>query len=143
MLRLTLAREFRLLSSLRHPNIISVLDYGFDDELRPYFTMELLERAESILRAAAAPTPDGKVDLLAQTLQALAYLHRRGVIHRDLKPGNVMVVDGRVKVLDFGVSTLREHEAGDGRFIVAGPAITPRSGGLHGVPLQQWRDPPA
>jgi serine/threonine protein kinase len=120
MLRLTLAREFRLLSSLRHPNIISVLDYGFDDELRPYFTMELLDRAESIMRAGAA-APEARVGLLAQTLQALAYLHRRGVIHRDLKPGNVMVVDGRVKVLDFGVSTLREpppDERDGGHFIV-------------------------
>jgi serine/threonine protein kinase/tetratricopeptide (TPR) repeat protein len=118
MLRLTLAREFRLLSSLRHPNIISVLDYGFDDELLPYFTMELLEGAETILQAARGRPLAGKVDLLAQMLQALAYLHRRGVIHRDLKPGNVMVVDGRVKVLDFGVSILREREAESGRFIV-------------------------
>jgi serine/threonine protein kinase len=118
MLRLTLAREFRLLSSLRHPNIISVLDYGFDDELRPYFTMELLEGAESILTAGRGRPLAVQVDLVAQMLQALAYLHRRGVIHRDLKPGNVMVVDGRVKVLDFGVSILREREANDGRFIV-------------------------
>ena len=118
MLRLTLAREFRLLSSLRHPNIISVLDYGFDERLQPYFTMELLEHAESILRAAASLPLEGKLDLVAQTLQALAYLHRRGVIHRDLKPGNVMVVDGRVKVLDFGVSILREHDAESGKLIV-------------------------
>ena len=118
MLRLTLAREFRLLSSLRHPNIISVLDYGFDDRLQPYFTMELLEHAESIMRAAAPLPLDGKIDLIAQTLQALAYLHRRGVIHRDLKPGNVMVVDGRVKVLDFGVSILREHVTDCGKLIV-------------------------
>jgi len=118
MLRLTLAREFRLLSSLRHPNIISVLDYGFDDELRPYFTMELLEGAESVLQAARGRPLAAKVDLVVQMLQALAYLHRRGVIHRDLKPGNVMVVDGKVKVLDFGVSILREREAENGRFIV-------------------------
>jgi serine/threonine protein kinase/tetratricopeptide (TPR) repeat protein len=118
MLRLTLAREFRLLSSLRHPNIISVLDYGFDDRLQPYFTMELLEHAESIMKAAATLPVGGKVDLIAQTLQALAYLHRRGVIHRDLKPGNVMVVDGRVKVLDFGVSILREHDTESGKLIV-------------------------
>ena len=118
VLRLTLAREFRLLSSLRHPNIISVLDYGFDEELSPYFTMELLEGATTILAAGAGATTAVKVDLLAQTLQALAYLHRRGVIHRDLKPGNVMVVDGRVKVLDFGVSTLRERDVQREQFIV-------------------------
>lgn len=118
MLRLTLAREFRMLSSLRHPNIISVLDYGFDDELLPYFTMELLEGAQTILQAGRDRPLATQVDLLAQMLQALAYLHRRGVIHRDLKPGNVMVVDGRVKVLDFGVSILREREVQDGRLIV-------------------------
>lgn len=118
MLRLTLAREFRLLSSLRHPNIISVLDYGFDDRLQPYFTMELLDQAESILHAAAPLPLEGKVDLLAQMLQALAYLHRRGVIHRDLKPGNVMVALGRVKVLDFGVSILREQDTESGKLIV-------------------------
>src|SRR5262249_42494050 len=118
MLRLTLAREFRVLASLRHPNIISVLDYGFDDDLSPYFTMELLEGAESIMKAGASLSTDGKIDLLAQTLQALAYLHRRGVIHRDLKPGNVMVVGGRVKVLDFGVSTLRARDGEGGRVLV-------------------------
>ena len=68
MLRLTLAREFHLLASLRHPNIISVLDYGFDDDLSPYFTMELLEGAESIMSAAAERSLDDKLDLLAQTL---------------------------------------------------------------------------
>jgi serine/threonine protein kinase/tetratricopeptide (TPR) repeat protein len=118
MLRLTLAREFRLLSSLRHPNIISVLDYGFDDHLEPYFTMELLEGADTIMSAGKALPIEGKLDLLAQTLQALAYLHRRGIIHRDLKPGNVMVEGGRVKVLDFGVSMLRQHDVEDGHLIV-------------------------
>src|SRR5262245_24197372 len=49
--RVALAHEFRALSSLRHPNIISVLDYGFDEELQPYFTMELLERAQTLVDA--------------------------------------------------------------------------------------------
>jgi tetratricopeptide (TPR) repeat protein len=118
LLRLTLAREFHLLASLRHPNIISVLDYGFDDDLSPYFTMELLSGAETIMRAAAGRSIDERLDLLAQMLQALAYLHRRGVIHRDLKPGNVMVVGERVKVLDFGVSTARAQRVERGGVIV-------------------------
>ncbi|MDX1996055.1 MAG: serine/threonine-protein kinase PknK, partial [bacterium] len=50
--RLALAQEFKMLASLRHPNIIEVLDYGFDDERQPYFTMELLENAPTILDAA-------------------------------------------------------------------------------------------
>src|SRR5262249_26471802 len=56
--RLALAHEFRLLASLRHPNIISVLDYGFDGEGHPYFTMDLAENALTIIQAGGArPTP--------------------------------------------------------------------------------------
>lgn len=106
--RLALAQEFRTLASLRHPHIISVLDYGFDAHKAPFFTMELLHDAQP-LRAAAAGRPLGEqVALLAQVAQALSYLHRHGVIHRDLKPGNVLVVntaEGRcAKVLDFGLA---------------------------------------
>jgi len=105
-LSLTLAREFKTLASLRRPHIISVLDYGFDEQRQPFFTMSLLENAQTIVAAGQGRDLATQVDLLVQTLQALAYLHRRGVLHRDLKPGNVLVVDGQVKVLDFGVSVI-------------------------------------
>lgn len=105
--RLALANEFKTLASLRHPNIISVLDYGFDDERQPYFTMDLLENAQTILDAGRDQPFTTQLDLLMQTVQALAYLHRRGILHRDLKPGNVLVVNGKVKVLDFGLSLAR------------------------------------
>ena len=104
-----LAREFSLLSSLRHPNIISVLDYGFDTEARPYYTMELLESPSNLLEAGEAVDREGKAQLVMQMLQALSYLHRRGVVHRDLKPGNVMVVDGQVKLVDFGIAQHRDQ----------------------------------
>ncbi|MBC7812050.1 MAG: protein kinase, partial [Burkholderiales bacterium] len=106
--RLNLAREFQTLASLRHPHIISVLDYGFDDERQPYFTMELLQEKENIIAAGQGQPLERKIRLLAQMAQALAYLHRRGIIHRDLKPDNVLVSDGQVKLLDFGLAMGRE-----------------------------------
>lgn len=107
--RLILAREFRLLASLRHPHIISVLDYGFAEDQRPFFAMELVRDPRNILKAAAGSSLEDKMSLVIQMLQALTYLHRRGVIHRDLKPSNVLVDDGDLKVLDFGISELRER----------------------------------
>ncbi|MEZ4670054.1 MAG: tetratricopeptide repeat protein [Anaerolineae bacterium] len=103
-LRLALAQEFHTLASLRHPNIISVLDYGFDEERQPYYTMDFLEAGKPLLEAAEGQPFSYKMNLLVQMLQAVAYLHRRGVIHRDLKPANVLVANGQVKVLDFGLS---------------------------------------
>ncbi len=103
-LRLALAQEFRVLASLRHPHIVSVLDYGFDVDRQPYFTMELLGGARDIYQATRDLPLEDQVHLLLQTLHALAYLHRRGVLHRDLKPSNVLVVDRGVKVVDFGLA---------------------------------------
>jgi tetratricopeptide (TPR) repeat protein len=117
-LRLSLAQEFKMLASLRHPHIISVLDYGFETfvgdagtETHPYFTMELLANARTIVDAARGQPLDVQIDLLAQLLRALTYLHRRGIIHRDIKPTNVMVIEQHgdliVKTLDFGLSVGR------------------------------------
>jgi len=108
-LRLSLAREFQMLSSLRHPNIIGVRDYGFDELRQPYFTMDLLENAQTIIEAGRGQSIDTKSDLLTQLLQALVYLHRRGILHRDLKPNNILVVNGQIKVLDFGLSAARDQ----------------------------------
>jgi len=101
---LALAAEFRTLSSLRHPNIISVLDYGFDEAQNPYFTMEYLPDAKTIIQAGRGRTQQEQIDLILKMLQALVYLHRRGILHRDLKPGNVLVTNGQVKVVDFCLS---------------------------------------
>ena len=110
--RLAIAREFRTLAGLRHPNIVAVLDYGFETHTEnditarhPYFTMDLLVEAKPLDLAGRKKSTEGKIGLLVQMLQALSYLHRRGVIHRDLKPANVLVTpEGVVKVLDFGLA---------------------------------------
>ncbi|MEM7348025.1 MAG: tetratricopeptide repeat protein, partial [Chloroflexota bacterium] len=103
-LRLSLAREFQILAGLRHPHIISVLDYGFNSNRMPYFTMTYLPSAQTFLEAGIGLDIEAKIDLFRQLLQALAYLHRRGVIHRDIKPRNVLVTKNHVRVLDFGLS---------------------------------------
>ncbi|MEM7800274.1 MAG: serine/threonine-protein kinase [Chloroflexota bacterium] len=103
-LRKSLTREFQTLGSLRHPHIISVLDFGFDEERRPFFTMTYLADAANLL-AAGSPLPyPEKVRLIGQMFQALSYLHRREVLHRDLKPDNILVTDGHLRLLDFGLA---------------------------------------
>lgn len=104
-----LNREYRTLTSLQHPHIIRPYDYGFDDHHLPYFTMPLLENAQTILEAGKRCRPAEKIALLLQLLEALAYLHGRGLIHRDLKPDNVLVVNGQVKLLDFGLAVERDR----------------------------------
>lgn len=155
--RLSLASEFRVLSSLRHPNIVSVLDYGFQSNGLPFFTMELLSKSVSIVSAARQQPLEVRLDMLYQMLQALSYLHRHGIVHRDLKPSNVLVTGRHVTVLDFGVSGLPEHAvAGTVGFmapeLLRGARPTPASdfyavGGmayeiLAGVPLYRTRPVP-
>ncbi|GJG85869.1 hypothetical protein tb265_10500 [Gemmatimonadetes bacterium T265] len=107
-----LARRFRserqILAGLQHPNIAQLLDGGATDEGTPYLVMEYVE-GEPIDRycdARRLPIP-ARLDLFRQVCAAVAYAHRNLVVHRDLKPGNVLVTaDGTAKLLDFGVAKL-------------------------------------
>lgn len=107
-MRLALTREFRTLAGLRHPNIISVLDYGYDRYKQPFYTMEYIAQPRTILQAGQYSSLHEKVGLLLGLLQGLAYPHRRHIIHRDLKPANIFVVGDQVKLLDFGLALTRQ-----------------------------------
>ncbi len=111
-LRLGLAQEFSILATLRHPHILSVLDYGFDNDGHPFYTMTLLEGGQDVKTYAASISTEARINLWGQMLQALHYLHRRGILHRDLKPDNVFVTpDEQIKVMDFGLAKLENWQS--------------------------------
>jgi serine/threonine protein kinase len=98
-------REARAAARLSHPNIVSVFDSGSDDGLH-YLVMEYVpgESLAQLLQRQGRLVPLRAVELASQACAALAAAHAQGLVHRDVKPGNVLVgVDGRVKVADFGI----------------------------------------
>ena len=123
-------REMGILATLRHPGVATILDAGRDGDGVPWFAMTLVD-GEPIDRWCAGHAPDlrKRVDLLRQACIAVAHAHRHLVVHRDIKPGNVLVDgEGRVVLVDFGISRIVE----EGRIDSAGTdatgtyAFTPR-----------------
>ncbi|HZD18963.1 MAG TPA: Stk1 family PASTA domain-containing Ser/Thr kinase, partial [Actinomycetota bacterium] len=99
-------REARAAAGLSHPNIVAVHDWGAVDGIY-FMVMELVGgvSARDLLNAHDLLEPAQAADVLLQTLSALDHAHRRGIVHRDVKPENVMVSrDGVVKVADFGLA---------------------------------------
>lgn len=107
---LALTREFHTLAGLRHPHIISVLDYGIDHQRYPFFTMELLPDAQALLSIGPTLSLIERVSYLLQVLEALAYLHRRGVLHHDLKSEHMLVAHNQLYVLDFGLAVMTTQQ---------------------------------
>src|SRR5579883_426453 len=99
-------REAQAAANLSHPNIVPVFDWGEDDGTY-FIVMEYVDGRplSALLRASGPLPPERAVDIGANVAAALAYAHRHGVIHRDVKPGNVLITDdGLVKVTDFGIA---------------------------------------
>jgi serine/threonine-protein kinase len=124
-----LTRERDILASLEHAHIARLYDAGVDREGRPYLAMEYVEGQpiDVYCRERALPLR-GRIDLLLQVAAAVAHAHARLVVHRDLKPGNILVTaDGQVQLLDFGIAKLMEGDRTEKTFLteLAGRALTP------------------
>lgn len=107
-LRLRFQREAEISARLQHPNITTVHDLGIEDGI-PYLVQEFLigeDLSEKIERNEPLDTAT-RLDYLLQTARGLAHAHKNGVLHRDVKPGNMRVLkNGRLKLLDFGIARL-------------------------------------
>ncbi len=136
--------EARAAGRLSHPHIVAVYDIGDWDGV-PYIVMEFLEgmTLHTYLRQRMVfPWPEA-TEVIRQVAEALGYAHRNGILHRDIKPANIMILaDGRVKVMDFGVAHMAgpgTEAAGVGEAIVGTPYyIAPEV--LEGKPYQPASD---
>ncbi|HUY22844.1 MAG TPA: Stk1 family PASTA domain-containing Ser/Thr kinase [Acidimicrobiales bacterium] len=99
-------REAQAAANLSHPNIVPVFDWG-EDGGTYFIVMEFVDGRplSSILRTAGPLHPDRAAEIAADVAGALSYAHRHGVVHRDVKPGNVLITEeGTIKVTDFGIA---------------------------------------
>ncbi len=116
-------QEARAAGSISHPSIITIYDVGREGDTA-FMAMELLEGRDlrDLIRDVSL-MPTRSVAIAAAVAEGLAYAHERGIVHRDIKPGNIMVLpDGRVKIMDFGIARLRE------------PTVKTQTGVLLGSP---------
>ncbi len=107
-LKARLEREARALAQLSHPNIVAIHELGEADGQ----TFLVMERVEGTALRALIPLPPARaIAIAAQVLDGLDFAHARGIVHRDVKPENVLVSPGdRVKVADFGIARVREAD---------------------------------
>ena len=107
--RTRFAREAKSAGRLNHPNIVTIHDMGERDDGGAYIAMEFLEgrTLRDIVDSGVVLKPSSVADIAIQVAEGLAFAHRNGVIHCDIKPANVMVLEsGVVKIMDFGIARL-------------------------------------
>ncbi|MEZ6184620.1 MAG: protein kinase [Planctomycetota bacterium] len=116
-------REAEILHRLSHPHVVKVFDLNVDEQGRPYFTMELVE-GSTLQQLKGRLEPDVFVNIVAKAAEGLHHAHEHGLVHRDVKPHNIVVArGGEPKVVDFGLA----HD------VTANPLT--QEGDLLGTPL--------
>jgi len=118
--RLRFQREAQSAAQLNHPNIITVYDFG-EEQGMAFMAMELLEGSDlrELLAEGKVESLEDKLAIMEQILDGLAFAHSKGVVHRDLKPGNVHVLpNGQIKIMDFGLA--RRAQDGSATGVIMG-----------------------
>lgn len=111
--------EMRALAKLSHPNIARILDSGSTKKGRPFFAMEFVDGLPILEYCERESLDlDARIQLLLQLCAALQYAHHRGVVHRDVKPANVLVDSaGKVKLVDFGIAKDEERHSSNSSLV--------------------------
>jgi Serine/threonine protein kinase len=116
-------QEARAAARCLHPNIVTVFDFGNEDV--PYIVMEYVEGTElrTLLKSSTKISLAEAVNITIQVLEALAFAHAKGVVHRDIKPDNIILLqDGTIKVSDFGVARLDTSDLTGTGFMIGTPS---------------------
>src|SRR5919206_5040131 len=137
-------QEAMAAAAIRHPNTVSVTDYGILNGTTPYLVMEFVEgrSLHEILSEQRRLPPETAVEIMLAVCAGVAAAHRQGIVHRDLKPLNIMLRPGEppgecLKVLDFGLAKIK---SGD----LLGSFVAAQTQGMMGSPFymapEQWHD---
>jgi serine/threonine protein kinase len=133
--------EAKAAGKLNHPNIVTTFDCGEHDGLA-YLAMELMEGTDLRSRMLKESIPPAEaVEIARQVAEGLAYAHERGVVHRDIKPGNIMLnKQGMVKIMDFGLARMRaaDHKTSTGMVLGTPRYMSPEQ--ISGLPVDQRSD---
>ncbi|HEU4643930.1 MAG TPA: serine/threonine-protein kinase [Burkholderiales bacterium] len=133
--------EAKAAGKLTHPNIVTIYDYGEEEDIA-YLAMELLQGQDlrTRIRQGAMP-PMEAVEIALQVADGLGFAHEFGVVHRDVKPGNIMLLErGAVKIMDFGIARMRfsEHKTSTGMVLGTPRYMSPEQ--ISGQPVDQRSD---
>jgi serine/threonine-protein kinase len=133
--------EAKAAGKLTHPNIVTIFDFGEEEDLA-YMAMELLEGADLRARMRQGDiAPMEAVEIALQVADGLGFAHEFGVVHRDIKPGNIMLLErGAVKIMDFGIARMRhaDHKTSTGMVLGTPRYMSPEQ--IGGQPVDQRSD---